>query len=81
MKWCRELRWSPRVLSIPGDLPNPGIKLASLTSSALAGGFFTTRTTWEAQKQSIDVHYIQIDAVGESKHILTNFLPAPSVYL
>jgi len=28
-----------------GDLPDPGIKP---TSSALAGGFFTTSTTWEA---------------------------------
>ena len=25
----------------PGDLPNPGIKAASLVSPALAGGFFT----------------------------------------
>ena len=50
-------------------------------SSALAGGFFTTSTTWEAQKQSADVRYIRIDAVGESKHILTNFPPAPSVHL
>ena len=32
----------------PGDLPNPGVKPASLMSPALAGGFFTTRTTWEA---------------------------------
>ena len=32
----------------PGDLPDPEIKLASLTSPALAGGFFTTSTTWEA---------------------------------
>ena len=31
-----------------GDLPNPGIKLASLTSPALAGIFFTTSATWEA---------------------------------
>ena len=28
-------------------LPNPGIKPVSLTSPALAGGFFTTSTTWE----------------------------------
>ena len=33
---------------IPGDLPNPGIEPASLTSPALAGGFFTSSTTWEA---------------------------------
>ena len=31
----------------PGDLPHPGIEPTSLTSPALAGGFFTTSTTWE----------------------------------
>ena len=34
----------------PGDLPGPGIEPVSLSSHALAGGFFTTSTTWEAQK-------------------------------
>ena len=28
-------------------IPQPGVELASLTSPALAGGFFTTCTTWE----------------------------------
>ena len=32
----------------PGDLPDPGIKPASLMPPALAGGFFTTSITWEA---------------------------------
>ena len=32
-----------------GHLPNPGIEPTSLTSPALAGGFFTTSATWEAQ--------------------------------
>ena len=32
----------------PGDLPSPGIEPESLKSPALAGGFFTTSTTWEA---------------------------------
>ena len=32
-----------------GDLPNPAIKPASLMPPALAGGFFTTSTTREAQ--------------------------------
>ena len=32
----------------PGDLPGSGIKPISLMSPALAGGFFTTSTTWEA---------------------------------
>ena len=31
----------------PGDLPHSGIKPVSLMSPALAGGLFTTRTTWE----------------------------------
>ena len=33
----------------PGDLPDPGIESESLASPALAGGFFTPSTTWEAQ--------------------------------
>ena len=32
---ARILEW------VPGDLSNPGIKSTSLTSPALAGGFFT----------------------------------------
>ena len=32
-----------------GDLPDPGIELASSVSLALASGFFTTSATWEAQ--------------------------------
>ena len=31
----------------PGDLPDPGIKLKSSISPAVAGGFFTTSATWE----------------------------------
>ena len=34
---------------LQGNLPDPGIKLASLMSPAWAGGFFTTRATWAAQ--------------------------------
>ena len=41
--------WSGLFLP-PGDLPNPGIKPGSLSSPALAGGFFTTNATWEALK-------------------------------
>ena len=32
----------------PGDLPDPRIEPASLTSPALVGRFFTTSTAWEA---------------------------------
>ena len=37
--------WSGLPFPTPGDLPNPGIKCATL---ALAGGFFTTSATKEA---------------------------------
>ena len=40
------LEWDP--FPTAGDLPDPGIEPESLTSIALAGGFFTTSTTWEA---------------------------------
>ena len=40
--------WSGLPCPPPGDLPDPGIEPASLTSSALAGRFFTTSDTWEA---------------------------------
>ena len=44
--------WSGLPCPPPEDLPNPGIELVSLTSPALAGGFFSTSTTWEAQMYS-----------------------------
>ena len=31
-----------------GGLPDPGMEPTSLVSPSLAGGFFTTSTTWEA---------------------------------
>ena len=45
----RQESWSGSPCPPPGDLPDPGIKSVSLTSPALAGGFFTTRATWEAR--------------------------------
>ena len=38
---------------IPHHLPNPGMKPTSLEPPALAGGFFTTSATREAQKPFI----------------------------
>ena len=42
--------WSGLPCPPPGNLPNSGVKPASLTSPALAGRFLTTSTTWEALK-------------------------------
>ena len=37
------------VTVVPGDRPDSGMEPVSLRSPALAGGFFTTSTTREAQ--------------------------------
>ena len=44
----RQEYWCGLPCPSPGDLPNPGIKPTSPVSPALADGFFTTSTTWEA---------------------------------
>ena len=41
--------WSRLPFPLPGDLPNLGIEPTLLESPALAGGFFTTSASWEAQ--------------------------------
>ena len=48
MGFSRQEYWSGLPSPPAGDLPDPGIKPASLLSPALAGGFFTTSATWEA---------------------------------
>ena len=44
---ARVLEWGPS--PPPGGLPHPGIESTPIKSPALADGFFTTSTTWEAQ--------------------------------
>ena len=48
MGFSRQEYWSGLSCPPPRDLPDPGIKPASLMSPALAGRFFTTSATWEA---------------------------------
>ena len=42
------MEWNGLPFPSAGDLPDPGIKFMSLKSPAMAGGFFTTSTTWKA---------------------------------
>ena len=48
MRFSRQEYWSGLPCPPPGDLPDPRIEPMSLMSPALAGGFLTTSTTWEA---------------------------------
>ena len=46
--FSRQEHWSGLPCPAPEDLPDLGIEPASLTSPAMAGGFFTTNAPWEA---------------------------------
>ena len=48
MGFFRQEYWSGLPFPPPGDLPEPEIEPAPLTSPALAGRLFTTSTPWEA---------------------------------
>ena len=48
MGFSRQEYWTGLPCCPPGDHLDLGIKPTSLASLALAGGFFTTRATWEA---------------------------------
>ena len=50
MRFPRQEYWRGLPCPPPRDLPDPGIKPASLTSPALAGRFFTIWATKEAQQ-------------------------------
>ena len=50
--FSRQEHWSGLPFPPPGDLPNPGMEPRSLSSPALADGFFIT--TWEALCLKLD---------------------------
>ena len=48
MEVSRQEYWSELPFPSPGDLSDPEIEPTLLVSPALAGGFFTTVSNWEA---------------------------------
>ena len=58
MEFSRQEFWSGLPFPPPGDLSNPGLEHASPAFLALAGGFFTTNATWEAQGAIIHLNQI-----------------------
>ena len=57
MGFSRQEFWSGLSRPPPEDIPDPLIKLASLTSPALAGRFFTTSATWESPWEIVNHCY------------------------
>ena len=62
MRFSRQEYWSRLPCPPPGDLPDPGIKPASLESSALADWFFTASTKWR-------VHNVKRQECALFKHL------------
>ena len=63
MGFPRQEYWSGLPFPPPRDLPYPGTEPECPASPALAGGFFTTGTTWFAavqRPQSTDIHNISM---------------------
>ena len=79
MGFSRHEYWNGLPFPTSGDFSNPGkIKPTSLVSPVLAGGFFNTSATWEAQVNSL------LCLVTESRPILRDPLdcspPGSSVH-
>ena len=53
MEFSRQEYWIGLPFHSPGNLPDPGIEpMSFIATSALAGRFFTTSSTWEEPPQS-----------------------------
>ena len=61
MGFSRQEYWNGLPVASPGDLPNPGIKPASLMFPALAGGFFNYLSF---------LRLMSIESVMPSKHLI-----------
>ena len=59
MGFSRQGYWSGVPIPSPGNIPDPGIKSVCLMSPSLAGGFFTTRATWDTEIRVINFSYFQ----------------------
>ena len=69
MGFSRQEYWSGLPCPPPGDLPNPGIEPAVLTSPALAGRFLATSATKEAKRRS----WVSRSGLGRDPAFWTGF--------
>ena len=63
MGFSRQEYWTGLLCPPPVDLPDSGIKSATLMSPALAGGFFTTSATWAALSRDVCRHACSVASV------------------
>ena len=70
--FSRQEYWSWVTMSSSRGSSDSGIKPTSLTSPALAGGFFTTSTTWEATNRPNKINDSQMVCVCVYTHTHTH---------
>ena len=63
----------------PGGLPDPGIKSRYLVSPALAGGFFTTSTAWEASSVGSNLLLVSSSIIFHFRYCVTHLTNFPSL--
>ena len=66
MEFSRQEYWGGLLFPSPGNLPDPGIKRSSLTSPALAGGFWATEPPGKLSKNN------EVEQIALSQTNLTN---------
>ena len=76
MGFSRKEYWIQLPFTFPVDLFHPGIKPMSLTSPALAGGFFTTNTTWKPRvtvttHKSARTKFVLLKHLENSRYIVS----------
>ena len=69
----RQECWSGLPFPPPGDLSDPGIETASLTTPALAGRFFTTSVIWEIASDN-DKYAVILERMVLSSLIILSFI-------
>ena len=68
-RFSRQESWCGLLCCPTGDLSDPGIEPASLTSPTLAGTFFTTSCIWEAFHSSLVIIYLRLISSDNGREI------------
>ena len=67
MGFSKQEYWNGLLFPPPGDLPDPGTEPASFMSLSLAGGFFSTSTTFAPQRSTNNIPAVTLGVGSELK--------------
>ena len=75
MGFFRQEHWNGLLCPPPGNLPNPGIKPASLPFPSLADWLFTINATWEALVNLKESSFLVLSSVQLFTHVQLSATP------